>query len=359
MDDDLTTDDMDETTAEIAYRQSVAAGDMVTIGKTVDQVDDVARLMIVDSYVGTKSVKVYATATATANVDGVVGDDGKITIETVPYTLKSEGTYYRAGAADNTGDLAHTLVVDPTLDPKEVFSYPGGVDGATLYVVVSPVTETELVETVPQVTRHYQLVDIDVPGPMVDAETTEMRVTASIPEAAAYKHIHFGVWAGLAEADKDGDQDIADLGIGFVQNFSGEGLTGDADMPNSGSAKYRGDWAAAVQAKDDDGNGAISLEDGPASLTAYFETDKITATLTGLATLTGKITDNTFDGDTASSINPMHDLDADADFEGTFGGGFYGGQAAEAAGIFDFAAKDDGGDNVGGAFRGAFGADKK
>ena len=47
-----------------------------------------------------------------------------------------------------------------------------------------------------------------------------VEVTAKIPEATDYQHIHFGVWAGLGKAAKGGDQDIADLGIGFVQNFS-------------------------------------------------------------------------------------------------------------------------------------------
>ena len=40
---------------------------------------------------------------------------------------------------------------------------------------------------------------------------------------------------------------IDDLGIGFVQNYSGSGLTG-ADMPNNGSATYSGNWVATVQA---------------------------------------------------------------------------------------------------------------
>ena len=47
-------------------------------------------------------------------------------------------------------------------------------------------------------------------------------------------------------------------------------------------------------------------------------------------------------------------LDASADFEGSFSGGFYGAKAAEAGGVFDFASED----NEGGAFRGAFGGRK-
>ena len=61
----------------------------------------------------------------------------------------------------------------------------------------------------------------------------KVEVTAKIPEATDYEHIHFGVWAALGDAEKDGSQEIDDLGIGFVQNFSGGGMTG-ADMPNNG-----------------------------------------------------------------------------------------------------------------------------
>ena len=74
-----------------------------------------------------------------------------------------------------------------------------------------------------------------------------------------------------------------------------------------------------------------------------------------MATLKGDISGNTFSGDKASVSHST--LDNDADFEGSFGGGFYGAKAAEAGGIFDFASDD--GNNEGGAFRGAFGADRK
>ena len=72
-------------------------------------------------------------------------------------------------------------------------------------------------------------------------------------------------------------QASADLGIGFVQNFSGEGLTsiggGSDDMPNAGGATYNGNWVAAVQAADGDGNGPISLTNGDASLSAQTLTE--------------------------------------------------------------------------------------
>ncbi len=63
-------------------------------------------------------------------------------------------------------------------------------------------------------------------------DASDRKARAIIPEASDYKHIHFGVWAALGEAAKNGDQEISDLGIGFVQNISGEGLT-VVDMPNN------------------------------------------------------------------------------------------------------------------------------
>ena len=91
-------------------------------------------------------------------------------------------------------------------------------------------------------------------------------------------------------------------------------------------------------------------------MTADFGKDTITADLVGLATLKGDISGNTFSGEKASNIRATG-LDADADFEGSFSGGFYGSKAAEAGGVFNFASDD--GNNEGGAFRGAFGADRK
>ena len=71
-------------------------------------------------------------------------------------------------------------------------------------------------------TYMYTVVSIHVALEADGDETTTgevHEVTAKIPEATDYKHIHFGVWAALGEAEKDGTQKIADLGIGFVQSI--------------------------------------------------------------------------------------------------------------------------------------------
>ena len=190
------------------------------------------------------------------------------------------------------------------------------------------------------------------------ADAFDTKVKAAIPEATNYSHVHFGVWASLGDAAKSGAQNLSDLGIGFVQNYSDGGLTPiggtSDDMPNHGSAEYNGNWVAAIQAEDEDGNGAISLTSGAATLKADFEMATISAELDTLATLSGDIDGNTFSGTEAEDI--VHtSLDDEAKFIGDFSGGFYGKAADEAAGVFDFASKD----NEGGAFRGAFGGHKE
>ena len=184
-----------------------------------------------------------------------------------------------------------------------------------------------------------------------DTVMENVEVTARIPEATEYKHIHFGVWAALGAPTKTGAQKPSDLGIGFVQSI-GDGLTG-VDMPNNGSGSYEGYWVATVREADDDGDGDISLTNGPASLGADFGKGEITATLTGLAKLSGDITGNKFSGTKASATHSS--LNSEGKFSGSFSGGFYGTKAAEAAGIFDFTSEDA----EDGEFRGTFGADRK
>ena len=194
--------------------------------------------------------------------------------------------------------------------------------------------------------------DVDRDGDTRPLTRVDVEVTAKIPEATDYDHIHFGVWADLGDAEEDGSQEIDDLGIGFVQNYSGGGMTG-ADMPNNGEATYNGNWVATVQEADDDGNGDISLDHGDATIEADFGEGDITATLDDLATLTGSIAGNSFHGTEGVGHHPRTWIDGD--FEGSFSGGFYGAKGAEAGGVFDFASEDD---NEGGAFRGAFGGAK-
>ena len=335
------------------------------IGKTVDAADDLARLMIVTSYAGTRTVKVYASDNALVTVRNSpksnsvrIGDGPDNTADTaddVLARLKSLGAYYRAGDTNTLTPPDQDNGAEVAADAKatQVYSYatPAANDADPddiNYVVRHSKTTTAGGDTTYHYAAAYIHVELDRDG---DGDGDNVGVTAKIPEATDYQHIHFGVWAALGDAEKDGMHEIDDLGIGFVQNYSGGGMTG-ADMPNNGEATYSGSWVAAVQAADDDGNGDISLTTDDATIAADFGEGDITATLTNLATLTGSIAGNQFSGTEASATGGG--LDSSAKFDGTFSGGFYGAKGAEAGGVFDFASED----NEGGAFRGAFGGRK-
>ena len=368
----------DLAVAYVAPVVNAAERSMLTIGKKVDSADDTARLMIVTQYAGTKTVKVYAIGDNNTQVTGRLLSDGRIQTRGIAdgsadedgfVTLKSVGMYYPA--ANDTGSNAATELeamnpaedgalqgdtVGPDAKPKEVFLASGtGVDGdavVDMYVVRSgSSTDGDGNITVMFFVADIHI-EIDRDG---NGDPDNVGVTAKIPEATDYEHIHFGVWAALGDAETDGSQVPADLGIGFVQNFSGEGLTG-ADMPNNGTAEYTsGNWVAAVRVADDNGNGDISLESGAASLKADFDKADITATLDGLATLEGDIDTNTFSGTKATvGSDNGHRLDSDGEFTGSFSGGFYGTKAAEAGGVFAFTSED----KEAGEFSGAFGADR-
>ena len=365
---------------DTAYVQAVAPRTL-DIGKTVDSEDDKTRLMLITHYAGSRMVPVFTARgrlDTTVSVYGADGDDGSRagqiftfagpdgsapSADDIYVPLHDVGMFYRVGTppsdqspANRPDPLGAGIVLAADAKPERVYRFThlgsdgavGGIDSAADSVRYVVVAERETTLSTGRIFVRYRYVDVEAPAADANNDGTpeQVRVGAALPVAEAYKHLHFGVWAGLGDADDDGSQAIADMGIGFVQSI-GDGLAGD-DMPNYyGSASYAGNWVAAVQEMGD--GGAVSLTSGAASLSADFGKGEITATLSGLATLSGDISGNTFSGDNASGIAHTS-LDAGADFEGSFSGGFYGSKAAEAGGIFDFAS------NVGGAFRGAFGA---
>ena len=352
--------------ADTEYVQGVAPRSFA-IGKTLDSSDDTARLMIVTKYSGSKQVKVYARSTAdtfagdqTGTKLGYFSSAVGAPLTTDDKKLKGLGVYTRVGIDETLEESDQVPAADATtFESKTVYSHDATpmdlMDPLTYYVV------HEKSEVGGITTYTYRVVDVlvessdDITEGIVDPLGAQ--VTATITEAADYEHIHFGVWAGLGEADKKGAQTIADLGIGFVQNFSKEGMTsigGDKeDMPNSGSATYEGDWVAAVQSMDVDGDdGSISLQYGTSELTANFAKGTIAADLANLADLEGTIAGNAFSGTKATVKANTLDLDATGTFTGEFSGGFYGASAAEAGGVFDFSSAKEG------AFRGSFGGNK-
>ena len=179
----------------VAHVQAVEARTF-DIGKVVDSPDDMARLMIVTQYAGSKSVKVYATSSL-GNVEGTLGSDGRITTtDGNIVTLKSVGAYYLAGT-DN--DLAYDDVVLATAKAENVFSFVDNnntpdiaTDDTNGHVILGSTTVdgdgTSVI---------FERVDIMVAAATADDADAMSEVTAKIPDAADYEHIHFGVWAAL------------------------------------------------------------------------------------------------------------------------------------------------------------------
>ena len=340
------------------YKSPVANAAMrpLTIGKTVDSDDDAARLRIVTKFASTQSVKVFARNATPDDPALSAKKPGVITLiptdenDPVDRPLTSLGSYYQAGddVILNTADTGEgaTEPVGDTIDtatkPVNVYSYEDA-DGETAYAVLHGF-ETVGDET----TYSYATADIFVPhDPDGDTNTMDMtQVSALLPVARDYSHIHFGVWASLGDASSTGSQNLDDLGIGFVQSI-GDGLT--ADMPNNGTGTYAGNWVASVQGSHPTGEGNIREMSGPASLTANFRKGEVDGMLSTLASFKADIEDASFATDAVKVT--AGELDADDKWTGGLSGAFYGDEAIEAGGVFNFATKD----NKGGAFTGAFG----
>lgn len=343
----------DETRAGTAYRQAVAARTH-TIGKTLDSADDMARLMLVTHYAGSRGSRVFAPPPSSVGIEVTSTKAGYLSLDPVTgrtstdpahahnTPLTSVGMYLPAGAAD--GVLSHSDRVAANARPVEVFSYTDPSDGTKQYATLTTIVTTYGRDAG---TSWIYTSGADVTAPAAGStHVREVRVAADVPSAIAYRHVHFGVWARLGEAARDGSQRIAGPGIGFVHGI-GDGLSG-TDLPVSGDATYTGNWVAAVRS----GAGWHALRYGPASLTARFGDGAITATLTGLAVLEGRIEGRMFSGTKATvTADSRHGLAPGGAFAGTFGGGFYGAGGEEAGGIFDFTSTG----LTAGAFRGAFG----
>ena len=334
---DPTTDDANESRPGAALRN-------IDIGVVYDSDDDTARLALVTAYVGSQTVSVFARSDQARDGSkaGVIDHDGDDNATTAELPLKAAtGTHYRAsqvGENDTDGAISATEKPTPLL-------YYETAEGMKVYVESTGTSEADAQANPGVLTHNYQVVTVE------DG--------VKLPNESGYKHLHFGVWAGLEAADKTtGDNAIGDLGLGFVAGLSE--MTGD-DMPNFGTGMYtKGNWVANVQVEDDDGDGAIMLQNGDASMIANFEKSTVAVTLTNLANLEGTIDENTFSGTKAALFDTDADteniqndsgLGVDGEFAGNLSGAFFGPQAVEAGGVFDFASKD----NKEGAFRGAFG----
>jgi hypothetical protein len=374
----------------VAHAQAVMARTF-PVGVVYDSSDDKARMTLFTKYGGTKmaGVFVYGNSTTLATpaaalttgllngntTPGVIADSAA-SPPISALRLRSIGMHYPADENDGTGnpnagtanslealDTVRFRTTAPNIDkPREVFSFELG--GEERYVVLSQtnspntgVTTYDYLEvdiTANFVASNLLTVPPTTPGGGTPRAAEQRKVTAAIPMAMEYEHIHFGVWASLADEGTNKGREIDDLGIGFVQNISKDDPLGGMTivMPNDGTATYTGNWAAAIRSAP---NGLHEMDDGDATLTADFGKGTLKAVLAELATLTGEIAGAEFSGTKVTNVDHV-DLDApDSAFDGTFSGAFYGSKAAEAGGIFDFSD----GTADGEAFRGAFGGKKQ
>ena len=211
-----------------------------------------------------------------------------------------------------------------------------------------------------------------VPGE--NLKETEIPVQpAPIPLLYDHEYIHYGIWNTL-KADADGTGSPLDMGIGFIRMLEGAVKTPVAGRLE-GTATYQGGWAATVRAEGED-NPAFTRHSGMSKVTANFGDNSLTVDLTSLnltdaelaehneyveedttqvetfAKLAGTIDGTDFSGVKVTDVGDIGGMEATADgagFTGEFSGAFYGPEAEEVGGVFDFDGEKKG------AFRGAFG----
>ena len=334
--------DVDESRPGADARTDLAAGFVY------DSADDKARLAMFNKYAGTDTVTAFVDGTGmvTGGTGGFVDD------------IDHDG--------DSSEDSSTPVRSLPLRNAGGTFMMASGssLDANTEETIAAATTKTTIYYYETNEGRQYvRFQSLNVDG-QYTYQAVDIEAGAKIPAVADYDHVHFGVWAGLGDADSiTGDNDVTDLGIGFVVGLSD--MTGDSDVPNHGDAIYNGNWVASIQAADDDGDGSITLTNGRANIEADFRRGEIDVKLMGLVTLEGDIEGNMFMGSFVNAELVFDDVNADTDgvqatsglnpsgeFDGSFEGGFFGDDAEEVGGVFDFSSRG----NEDGAFRGAFGA---
>ena len=348
---------VDDTNTAINEIRTGVASRPIAIGFVYDSSDDMARVNLVHSYrtfqrnariiTGFLPPLVPASASKnTVTLSSTNTSDLLVTapVATVVATLTPvAGVFYQVNTTASTIALG-LGAIGATTKATPVYSYSyTNTAGATVTVPVALTATT--VTSAGATTYTY--------SPIVEGtlQTNPGFSTANVPVAAMYEHIHFGLWTDLADnAFVAGANTIASRGIGFVADAGGEGMT--ADMPVFGDATYNGNWVAAVQAAHPAGTGGIRTRNGLATMAAHFGRNTVAVTLNGLASLSGNISGNTFSGDSVpTGVDSGLGLASTGSFSGTLSGAFFGPQAAEAGGVFDY----DSVASISGAFRGAFG----
>ena len=330
-----------------AAKPSVSAA-MIDIGMTFDSVDDDARLTLVTKYLGTTAVNVFSVegGNATGATAGTVTEEREVDGANIDVTVNLQaaaGTYLETTGSGPV-DQGHT--VDRTTKSAMLYYYNTGMDD-------DAATKTR--DESKQYVQHLSTVRDPNNDNAIEYTYEKLDVVSGvrIPEAKDFQHLHYGLWNDITPATASRGNTLVDWGIAFVTGVGDAAQT--LDLPTFGDAAYKGNWVANIKAQDLTGDGAITRQDGDASVTADFQTSEVDVDLTGLASFDAEIDRGAaiplFITTEANVTGTVGGLNPAAKYSGRLVGAFFGPQGAEAGGTFSFRTKDD----KDGAFRGAFG----
>ena len=356
----------------------------LAVGSYIDSQDDNSRLRLISKYTDTKKANVFhlyfqrrdgtvyfvrkETLTAEAPYGGL-----SLSMGTYKYILKREdGEFYEVTGLERDDTLTYEdlypLLVDgddSNLGSVMVESDVKDRNAEPIYGIYSlDLGDDEYRwQSSPRVetTGKTYVVRDRTPDREDVAHYSLITVVKDVtfPVAKSYEHMNYGLWASLKE---DGEMP-SDLGIGFVRILPEKSMT--TDMPTTGTATtWNGHWVANVRKMHEEGTGDIVEMEGGSKTTANFERNTITVDLMKedsdtdkFASLTGgTISGNTFKGTGVTVVDADSGLKTSGgEYTGPgFNGAFFGPDAVEVGGVFDFTSEG----KKHGELRGAFGGRK-
>ena len=189
--DDEGTPDKDET---VIAKPAIALR-LITLGHVYDSDEDDARVALIHSYIGTRSVNAFfedTSAVDLADVDGA-GVDHDNSDTTDPLRVRAaSGTFVMTETAIDVGG---TIPATADEDGISLYFYVDRKDSADTTDDETTYLRRESTSTAADgtVTHNYKEVEV-------------VRGVAGFPDAAEFDHFHFGVWSGLEEANKAGEE---------------------------------------------------------------------------------------------------------------------------------------------------------
>ena len=356
----------------------------LAVGSYIDSQDDNSRLRLISKYTDTKKANVFhlyfrrrndvlyfvrkETLTAEQPYGGV-----SLSMGTYKYTLKREdGEFYEVTGLERDDTLTYEdlypLLVDgddSNLGSVMVESDVKDRNAEPIYGIYSlDLGDDEYRwQSSPRVETTGKTYVVRERRPDVENVAYYYLISVvkdvTFPVAKSYEHMNYGLWASLKE---DGEMP-SDLGIGFVRILPEKSMT--TDMPTTGTATtWNGHWVANVRKMHEEGTGDIVEMEGGSKTTANFERNTITVDLMKedsdtdkFASLTGgTISGNTFKGTGVTVVDADSGLKTSGgEYTGPgFNGAFFGPDAVEVGGVFDFTSEG----KKHGELRGAFGGRK-